>query len=89
MTGTAKTEESEFHQIYKLGVIPIPTNMPMIRADQPDLVYRTVDAKFGAVVDDIVERHGQGQPMLVGTVSVEKSSTCRRCSSGAAFRTRS
>jgi preprotein translocase subunit SecA len=73
MTGTAKTEESEFHQIYKLGVIPIPTNMPMIRADQPDLVYRTVDAKFGAVVDDIVERHGQGQPMLVGTVSVEKS----------------
>ncbi len=72
MTGTAKTEESEFHQIYKLGVIPIPTNMPMIRADQPDLVYRTVDAKFDAVVDDIVERHRQGQPMLVGTVSVEK-----------------
>jgi preprotein translocase subunit SecA len=73
MTGTAMTEASEFHQIYKLGVVPIPTNMPMVRADQPDLVYRTEDAKFSAVVDDIVERNEAGQPVLVGTTSVEKS----------------
>ncbi len=73
MTGTASTEAAEFHQIYKLGVVPIPTNRPMIRMDQPDLVYRTEDAKFTAVVDDIVERHEAGQPILVGTTSVEKS----------------
>jgi preprotein translocase subunit SecA len=73
MTGTAMTEASEFHQIYKLGVVPIPTNRPMVRVDQPDLVYRTEDAKFSAVVDDIVERFEVGQPVLVGTVSVEKS----------------
>ncbi len=73
MTGTAMTEASEFHQIYKLGVVPIPTNRPMIRVDQPDLVYRTEDAKFAAVVDDIVDRNENGQPVLVGTVSVEKS----------------
>ncbi len=73
MTGTAMTEASEFHQIYKLGVVPIPTNQPMIRKDQPDLVYRTEEAKFSAVVDDIVERHESGQPVLVGTTSVEKS----------------
>ncbi len=73
MTGTALTEAAEFSQIYKLGVVPIPTNMPMIRADQPDLVYRTEEAKFTAVVEDIVERHEKGQPILVGTVSVEKS----------------
>jgi preprotein translocase subunit SecA len=73
MTGTAMTEASEFDKIYKLGVIPIPTNMPMIRADQPDLVYRTEEAKYTAIVDDISERHALGQPMLVGTVSVEKS----------------
>jgi preprotein translocase subunit SecA len=73
MTGTAMTEASEFSQIYKLGVVPIPTNMAMIRADQPDLVYKTEDAKFRAVVDDIAERYEKGQPVLVGTVSVEKS----------------
>ena len=73
MTGTAMTEAAEFSQIYKLGVVPIPTNKPMIRADQPDLVYKTEDAKFNAVVDDIAERHEKGQPVLVGTVSVEKS----------------
>ena len=73
MTGTAMTEASEFSQIYKLGVVPIPTNMPMIRADQSDLVYKSEDAKFTAVVDDIVARHEKGQPVLVGTVSVEKS----------------
>jgi preprotein translocase subunit SecA len=73
MTGTAMTEAAEFSQIYRLGVVPIPTNQPMIRADQPDLVYKTVDAKFTAVVDDIAERYERGQPVLVGTVSVEKS----------------
>ena len=73
MTGTAKTEAAEFHKIYKLGVVPIPTNRPMIRADQPDLVYKTEEAKFDAVVEDIVERHAHGQPVLVGTTSVEKS----------------
>ncbi len=75
MTGTAMTEASEFDKIYKLGVIPIPTNMPMIRKDQPDLVYRTVDAKYDAIIDDIADRHAEGQPVLVGTVSVEKSET--------------
>ncbi len=73
MTGTAMTESSEFDKIYKLGVIAIPTNKPMVRVDQPDLVYRTEDAKYHAIVDDIAERHAHGQPMLVGTVSVEKS----------------
>jgi preprotein translocase subunit SecA len=67
------TEASEFDKIYKLGVVPIPTNMPMQRKDQPDLVYRTEDAKYDAVVQDIEERHRKGQPILVGTVSVEKS----------------
>jgi preprotein translocase subunit SecA len=73
MTGTAMTEASEFDKIYGLGVVPIPTNMPLVRADQADLVYRTEDAKYLAVVDDIAERHHRGQPVLVGTVSVEKS----------------
>ncbi len=73
MTGTAMTEANEFHQIYKLGVVSIPTNMPMIRADQADVVYQTAVAKFEACVNDIVERHTAGQPVLVGTTSVEKS----------------
>jgi len=73
MTGTAMTEASEFMQIYKLGVIPIPTNKEMQRQDQSDLVYKTEAAKFEAVADDITERHRKGQPVLVGTVSVEKS----------------
>ncbi|SPF07321.1 preprotein translocase subunit SecA [Streptomyces sp. MA5143a] len=73
MTGTAMTEAAEFHQIYKLGVVPIPTNRPMVRKDQSDLIYRTEVAKFEAVVDDIVEKHEKGQPILVGTTSVEKS----------------
>jgi preprotein translocase subunit SecA len=73
MTGTAETEASEFDKIYKLGVVPIPTNRPMVRADQGDLVYRTESAKFDAVVEDLVERFEKGQPVLVGTVSVEKS----------------
>ncbi len=73
MTGTAMTEAAEFDQIYKLGVIPMPTHRPMQRADEADLVYRTEDAKLSAVVDDIAERHQLGQPVLVGTTSVEKS----------------
>ena len=73
MTGTAMTEANEFHQIYKLGVVPIPTNRPMVRDDQADLVYRTEAAKYIAVVDDIEERYEAGQPVLVGTTSVEKS----------------
>ena len=73
MTGTAMTEAAEFDKIYKLGVVPIPTNKPMIRMDQKDLVYRTEEAKFAAVVDDISDRHKNGQPVLVGTTSVEKS----------------
>jgi preprotein translocase subunit SecA len=73
MTGTASTEAAEFDQVYKLGVVPIPTNRPMIRGDQADVVYKTEDAKWQAVVDDIAERHEKGQPVLVGTTSVEKS----------------
>ncbi len=73
MTGTAMTEASEFQQIYKLGVVPIPTNQEMIRIDQPDLVYKSEAGKFVAVTADIVARHRKGQPVLVGTVSVEKS----------------
>jgi preprotein translocase subunit SecA len=73
MTGTAMTEASEFMQIYKLGVIPIPTNKSMQRIDQSDLVFKTEAAKFEAVANDIMERHRKGQPVLVGTVSVEKS----------------
>ena len=73
MTGTAMTEASEFSKIYKLGVTPIPTNRPMARKDEKDLVYRTEEAKFAAVVDDIAERNRKGQPVLVGTTSVEKS----------------
>ena len=73
MTGTAMTEAAEFNQIYDLGVVPIPTNRPMVRIDQPDLVYRTAEAKFTAVVEDVVERYRLGQPVLIGTTSVEKS----------------
>jgi preprotein translocase subunit SecA len=73
MTGTAQTEAAELHEIYKLGVVTIPTNMPMIRADQSDLIYKTEEAKYIAVVDDVVERYEKGQPVLIGTTSVERS----------------
>lgn len=73
MTGTAETEAAEFMNTYKLGVAPIPTNRPMVRKDEPDRIYRTEKAKFDAVVEDIVKRHDKGQPVLVGTTSVEKS----------------
>ena len=78
MTGTALTEASEFMGTYELQVVPIPTHRNLLRIDQPDLIYRTEDAKFNAVVDDLVERHEQGQPVLVGTVSVEKSEKLSR-----------
>ncbi len=73
MTGTAATEAAEFDQTYKLGVVPIPTNMPMVRLDEADVVYKTEVAKYDAVVEDIADKHEAGQPVLVGTVSVEKS----------------
>jgi preprotein translocase subunit SecA len=73
MTGTAQTEAAELHEIYKLGVVSIPTNKPMIRADQSDLIYKTEEAKYIAVVDDVAERYEKGQPVLIGTTSVERS----------------
>ena len=73
MTGTAETEAAEFASTYDLQVVPIPTNMPMIRADEPDLIFKTEDAKFAAVAEDISQRFEVGQPVLVGTASVEKS----------------
>src|SRR5262249_36970898 len=73
MTGTAMTEAEEFHKIYKLDVVTIPTNQAMIREDRPDLIYRTEEGKFHAVSGEIKERHEQGQPILVGTTSVEIS----------------
>lgn len=78
MTGTAMTEDSEFRQIYDLPVQPIPPNRPVIRDDKNDLIYRTIDAKFNAVADDIAERHAHGQPCLVGTVSIESSERLSR-----------
>lgn len=73
MTGTALTEESEFREIYKLDVIEIPTNMPVMRKDWEDSVYKTEKAKFNAVIDQIIACHEKGQPVLVGTISIEKS----------------
>ncbi|MBK7621416.1 MAG: preprotein translocase subunit SecA [Kineosporiaceae bacterium] len=73
MTGTAQTEAAEFMSIYKLGVVTIPTNRPMVRMDGQDLIYKNEECKFDAVVEDLVERHATGQPVLVGTTSVEKS----------------
>ena len=78
MTGTAITEDAEFREIYKLPVQVIPPNRPVIRKDHEDLVYRTVDAKFNAVADDIEKRHATGQPVLVGTVSIESSERLSR-----------
>ena len=78
MTGTAQTEAAELMNTYGLAVVPIPTNMPMIRIDQADLIYKSEDSKFGAVVDDIAEKYESGQPVLVGTISVEKSERLSR-----------
>ena len=73
MTGTAATEAAEFHQTYKLGVVPIPTNRDMIRLDERDKVYKTEESKYAALVEDVAQRHEAGQPMLIGTTSVAKS----------------
>ncbi|PWL72315.1 MAG: preprotein translocase subunit SecA [Clostridiales bacterium] len=73
MTGTAMTEEAEFQEIYKLDVIEIPTNKPVVRIDRPDVIYKTENAKFNAVIDQIAECHEKGQPVLVGTISIDKS----------------
>ena len=78
MTGTASTEAAELMNTYGLGVVPIPTNREIARLDQPDLIYKSEVGKFGAVIDDIVERHESGQPVLVGTASVEKSELLSR-----------
>ena len=73
MTGTAMTEESEFQEIYKLDVVEIPTNKPMIRKDNPDIIYKNENVKFKAVIEDIKRAHSKGQPVLIGTVSIDKS----------------
>jgi preprotein translocase subunit SecA len=73
MTGTARTQAREFEEVYKLGVVEVPTNRPMVRADEEDEIYKNEDAKWRSVTEDIVERHERGQPVLVGTVSIEKS----------------
>ena len=78
MTGTAITEAEEFHKIYRLEVVPIPTNRPMVRIDEPDLIFRSEEIKFNAIADEIEERSRKGQPVLVGTVSIEKSERLAR-----------
>jgi preprotein translocase subunit SecA len=78
MTGTAETEAAEFGNTYKLSVVPIPSNQPLIRMDEPDLIFKTEAAKFGAIVDDVRERSDLGQPVLLGTASVEKSELLSR-----------
>jgi preprotein translocase subunit SecA len=78
MTGTAQTEAAELMNTYGLNVVPIPTNREMVRTDEADLIFKTEEAKFTAVVDDIMARHKEGQPVLVGTVSVEKSEVLSR-----------
>ncbi|MBR2613616.1 MAG: preprotein translocase subunit SecA, partial [Clostridia bacterium] len=78
MTGTALTEESEFREIYGLDVVEIPTNRPMIREDHHDIVYKTVNGKYGAVIEQVKECHAKGQPVLVGTVSIDKSEELSR-----------
>src|ERR1022692_2756855 len=78
MTGTALTEAEEFHKIYTLEVVPIPTHRPMVRLDEPDLIYKGEEGKYRAVVDEIAERYKKGQPILVGTTSIEKSERLSR-----------
>ncbi len=78
MTGTAKTEEDEFRTIYSLDVVPIPTNMPVRRTDLPDMIYSTVDGKRKAIVQEVIDRHAKGQPILIGTVTVDKSEEISR-----------
>src|SRR2546422_11542544 len=78
MAGPAYQEAAEFEHIFKVGVVQVPPNRPMIRADQADQVYKTEDGKFTAVVEDLVERYERGQPVLVGTISIEKSEKLSR-----------
>ncbi len=85
MTGTAATEEEEFRSIYNMDVVEVPTNRPMIRQDLNDVVYKSVKGKFAAVVEEVVQRHEKGQPILVGTVSVEKSGCSARCWTGGVY----
>src|SRR5690606_2756252 len=73
MTGTAMTEAEEFHQIYKLDVVEIPPNRPIARVDRPDKIYKNEQAKFKAIVKEVKELHKKGQPVLIGTVSIEKN----------------
>ncbi len=86
MTGTAETEAAEFSSTYGLSVVPIPTNRPSQRLDQPDLIFKTEPEKFNAIVDDVRERHEKGQPILLGTASVEKSEMLSRALSQAGLR---
>ena len=79
MTGTAMTEAEEFHKIYQLEVVAIPTHRPMVREDGTDLVYLNENAKFNAVIDEIEDMQAEGRPVLVGTVSVEKSERLASC----------
>ena len=79
MTGTAETEAAEFQKIYKLDVTVIPTHRPMIRKENQDVVYRTADEKFRNAAKEIKEFHERGQPVLVGTISVEKSEQLSKC----------
>ena len=78
MTGTALTEATEFMKIYELQVVENPTNRPMVREDQNDQIYKTKDGKWAAVAKEIEDRHAAGQPVLVGTISVEVSESCQR-----------
>ena len=89
MTGTAQTEAAELMNTYELQVVPIPTNQPVVRDDRADLIYKCEVAKFDAVVDDIAERYETGQPVLVGTVSVDKSEYLSRLLASGASPTRS
>ena len=88
MTGTANTEAGEFAHTYDLQVVSIPTNRPMVRADDADFIYKSEDGKFEAAVEDIAERHDNGQPVLVGTISVEKSEKLSRAAAEEGHRAR-
>ena len=85
MTGTALSEENEFREIYNLDVVEVPTNRPMIRKDHPDAVYKTRNGKYNAIIEQIKTCHEKGPPVLVGTVSIEKSEECREAPPTSSF----
>ena len=87
MTGTALTEAEEFHEIYGLGVVEVPTNVPIARVDEDDAVYRTAEEKYEAMIDKVKECHAKGQPVLVGTTSIEKSEMLSEMLTGEALST--